>query len=239
MGVDFPVHAAVVQTRSPPSNRFARGLGRDPVYRRNRRPVGAATEGISSVHNMKYYLYQLRDRGVLDVINETLVTAARIASGRNADLTAGVIDSQSVKTTEGGGLCSYGAGKKIKRHKRHIATDTQGHLLAGLVHVANIQDRDGAVSVIEDMRASFPKVACLFADGGYAGDKLELEMLKVDGPKIKIVKRPEGDKGFVVIARRWVIEHTFAWLGRCRRLAKDWEKTIASSEAWMIIASIR
>ena len=133
----------------------------------------------------------------------------------------------------------YDAGKKIKGRKRHIVTDTEGHLLASLVHSADVQDRDGAVSVIADMRASFPRVACLFADGGYAGDKLEVAMLKTDGPRIEIVKRPDHAKGFVVVARRWVVERTFAWLGRCRRLAKDWEKTIASSEAWMLIASIR
>ena len=87
--------------------------------------------------------------------------------------------------------------------------------------------------------ASHPAIVCLFADGGYAGDKLEVEMIKTDGPSIEIVRRPDHAKGFVVIARRWVVERTFAWLGRCRRLAKDWEKTIASSEAWMLIASIR
>ena len=93
--------------------------------------------------------------------------------------------------------------------------------------------------MISDLQDGFPSVSCLFADGGYAGDKLEIEMLKTDGPKINIVRRPDHAKGFVVIARRWVVERTFAWLGRCRRLAKDWEKSIASSEAWMLIASIR
>lgn len=131
------------------------------------------------------------------------------------------------------------AGKKIKGRKRHIITDTQGHLLTGLVHAADVQDRDGAIDVIADMSAGFPQITCLFADGGYAGDKLELAMLNKGGPKTQIVRRPQAVKGFVVIARRWVVERTFAWLGRCRRLAKDWETSIASSEAWLLIAAIR
>ncbi|MGF1544791.1 MAG: IS5 family transposase [Parvularculaceae bacterium] len=188
---------------------------------------------------VQYCIYQLRDSGVLDVINETLVASARVLSGRSAQLTAGVTNSQCVKTAESGGPRGYDAGKNIKRCKRHIVTDTWGHLLAGLLHAADIQDRDGVVSVITDMCASHPGVVCLFADGGYAGDKLEIEMLKTDDPGIEIVRQPDDAKGFVVIARRWVVERSFAWLGRCRRLTKDWEKTIASSEAWMFIASIR
>jgi transposase len=76
-------------------------------------------------------------------------------------------------------------------------------------------------------------------DGGYGGEKLETAMQNMDGPTIEIVKRPNGAKGFVVIARRWVVERTFAWLGRCRRMANDWEATIASSDAWLLITSIR
>ena len=152
---------------------------------------------------------------------------------------AAIIDSQSVKTTESGGPCRYDAGKTIKGRKRHIATDTEGHMLDGIVHVAGIQDRDGAPDVVGRVLESFPKIACLFADGGYAGPKLETALAHIESLTLKIVKRSDHAAGFVVPPKRWAVERTLAWLGRCRRLAKDWEASIASSEAWMFIASIR
>jgi putative transposase len=108
-----------------------------------------------------------------------------------------------------------------------------------IVHAAGVQDRDGAPDLLKAVRHRFPWLRHVFADGGYAGDKLR-DALKGHGDwTIVIIKRSDATKGFVVLPRRWVVERTFAWLGRCRRLAKDWERSIASSTVWAFLASIR
>jgi len=191
------------------------------------------------VSTVRYWFYKFRNEGLFEIISDVLVMAARRVEGRDAEPSAGVIDSQSVKTTESGGSCGYDAGKKIKGRKRNIVTDTFGFLLSCVVHEANIQDRDGARITIDEVVDRFPSLRHFFADGGYRGEALATFVNIKGNRTIEIVKKPDDVKGFVVIARRWVVERTFAWLGRCRRLAKDWETSIESSEAWTYIASIR
>lgn len=191
------------------------------------------------VSTVRYYFYRWRDDGLLAEINRHLVADARLAAGRDVQPTAGVIDSQSVKTSENTSLSGYDAGKRIKGRKRHIITDTCGNLIACEVHTANIQDRDGAPRVFARLRREAPKLRHMFADGGYAGPKLRGALVSLGRWTLQIVKRSDTVKGFEVLPRRWVVERTFAWLGRCRRLAKDWEKSIESAEAWLLIAHIR
>ena len=191
------------------------------------------------VSTVRGYFYCWARDGTWLRINHALVMASRERDGRQASPTAGVIDSQSVKTTESGGPRGFDAGKKIKGRKRHIVTDTQGHLVGLQVHPADIQDRDGAVAVLASIRRLYPWLRHIFADGGYAGDKLKAALAELGHWTIEIVRRCDTAKGFEVLPRRWVVERTFAWLNRCRRLAKDFEASIESAVAWTFIAHIR
>lgn len=185
------------------------------------------------------YFYRWRDEGLWEQVSRVLAVRARRRMGRRPAPTAGIIDSQSVPTTESGGPRGIDAGKRIKGRKRHIVTDTQGFLLAAQVHPANIQDPHGAVPLLRALRRGFPELAHIFADRVYRGEQLRSAIADCGTWTIQIVERPPGVKGFQLLPRRWVVERTFAWLGRNRRLAKDFEATIPSATAWLFLANLR
>jgi putative transposase len=175
-----------------------------------------------------------RDNGLFERINHFLVMADRERTGREANPSAAIIDSQSVKTTEAGGPCGYDAGKKVKGRKRHALVDTDGRALLLVPHDASIQDRDAAISVLRVSRQFWPFIEKVFADAAYAAERVASATRIV----IEIVKKNANQIGFAVLPRRWVVERFFAWLGRNRRLARDFEATIASATAFLYAASV-
>lgn len=175
-----------------------------------------------------------RRSGLFEKINHALVMMDREEAGREASPSGAIIDSQSVKTTESGGPRGYDAGKKIKGRKRHAMVDTDGRGIFLQTHAASVQDRDGAIPLLKASRRPFPFVELVFADAGYSGPRV-----RAAAPvRVEIVRKPRQQTGFVVHARRWVVERFFAWISRNRRLAKDVEASIASATAFLYAASV-
>lgn len=186
-----------------------------------------------------WYFQPWNADGSLDRLHNALRDQLRDGDDRDPMASAAIVDAQSVKgaDTVGAGSRGYDAGKKVNGRKRHIVVDTTGLLLLVMVTAASVQDRDGGARALQRLRFVMPSVATVWADGGYAG-RLVAYANKVLRLIVTIVRKQEGQVGFAVLPRRWVVERTLSWISRCRRLDHDYERLPAHSEAMIKWAMI-
>lgn len=185
-----------------------------------------------------YYFSVWKQNGILEEIHESLVEKIRVQHNRKEEPSVGIIDAQSVKST----LVSsqdkgFDAGKKVKGIKRHIIVDTLGLILAVVIQSASVQDRDGAISVIDKLTENWKKIIKIFADSGYRGNLIAIvqNRFKIE---LEIIKRNELHT-FKVLPKRWIVERTFAWIDTNRRNSKNYERLNQTSVAMVHLSAIR
>ena len=184
-----------------------------------------------------HYFRSWENSGTWVLLHRAIYEQARVAAGRAVCPSVVIMDGQSVKTTERGGIRGFDGYKRVKGRKRHILVDTLGLMIANRVEPANVSDRRAGALLLGGLSPLFPRIHTVIADAGHRSRKLARELMREEGWKLQITKRRQ--RAFQVAGLTWIVERSFAWLGRNRRFSKDYEYRVQTSETMMDIAATR